>query len=236
MNHRPLKTIAAEIATALKREVKDVIEIGGLLAEAKEQLDAHGHWLPWVKEHFPRSIRSAQNYMTAHAFAAKYATVAHLRLAVGGLYALAEADRAGNSEAVEAALAEARDKWVDEDRVRAIIAELAAPKAGDEAELPPSQEGGAGDDADEQDDDQPFPEPPPSPTPRQAAQLQQFEGAAKALLSLKAKPAQEFLAAAISGFDLETIANLLQRVALEKLKVASADWGSGDGAQRVKTG
>jgi hypothetical protein len=192
MNHRPLKTIAAEIATALKREAKSVIEIGGLLAEAQEQLGARGRWLPWLKANFPCSVRTAQRYLAAGAFAREYDTVSPSRLSVSGLYALVDAERDGNSRVVEAALAEAKTKWVDDDRVREIIVELTASKAGDDTEPPPPQEGGAGDDADEQDDDQPFPEPPPSLTPRQAAQLQQFEGAAKALLSLKAKRRKNF--------------------------------------------
>jgi Protein of unknown function (DUF3102) len=116
MNSRPLKKIASEIAIALKREAKNVIEVGGLLTEAKEQLDEHGQWLPWLSENFSLSIRTAQNYMAASALAAKYATDAHLLLKVSGLYALVDADRDGNSEAVEAALCEAKVQWVGDDR------------------------------------------------------------------------------------------------------------------------
>ena len=65
----------------------DVINIGNLLLEAKEQLK-HGEWLPWLKANFGSSIRSAQNYMAAARFAAKYATVAHLRLRPTALYLL----------------------------------------------------------------------------------------------------------------------------------------------------
>ena len=86
MNRRPLKKIAGEIATALKREAKNVVEIGRLLAEAKEQLDEHGQWLPWLSDNFSLSIRTAQRYLAAGAFASKYDTVSHLSLTVSGLY------------------------------------------------------------------------------------------------------------------------------------------------------
>jgi hypothetical protein len=127
VNRRPLKKIASEIATALKREAKSVIEIGGLLAEAKEQLDEYGRWLPWLSENFALSTRTAQRYLAAHAFAAKYDTVSHLPLTVSGLYALIEADRAGHSEAVEAALSEAKVGWIEDDRVWGIVASLRPP-------------------------------------------------------------------------------------------------------------
>jgi hypothetical protein len=78
MNRRPLKKIAAEIATILKRETKDVIEIGGLLAEAQEQLDENAQWLLWLDANFSLSIRTAQRYLAAHAFADKYDTVSHV--------------------------------------------------------------------------------------------------------------------------------------------------------------
>jgi hypothetical protein len=151
VNHRPLKKIAAEIATILKRQAKDVIEIGRLLTEAREQLDEHAQWLLWLTDNFSLSIRTAQRYLTAHAFASKYDTVSHLSLTVSGLYALIEADRAGRSEAVEAALSEAKVQWVDDDRVREIVAALRPPppeeppsdEASDEAPPPDAAKDGA---------------------------------------------------------------------------------------------
>jgi hypothetical protein len=168
MNHRPLKTIAAEIATALKREVTNVIEIGGLLAEAQEQLGARGRWLPWLRDNFPLTPRTAQNYMAASAFAREYETVSHSRLTIRGLYALVDANRDGNVQAVGAALAEAKTKSVDDDRVREIIAELQAP-AGASDETEPPGEDDDDDAGEDDDDDRPFPEPPLRLTPRQAA-------------------------------------------------------------------
>jgi hypothetical protein len=121
MNRRPLKKIASDLADVLKRAVKNVIEAGGLLNEAKEQLDEHGQWLPWLRDNFSLTNRTAERYMAVHALAAKFDTVSNLNFKVSGLYALVEADRDGNSEAVKAALAEAKDKWINADRVRQIV-------------------------------------------------------------------------------------------------------------------
>jgi hypothetical protein len=267
VNHRPLKKIAAEIATILKRQAKDVIEIGRLLTEAREQLDEHAQWLLWLTDNFSLSIRTAQRYLTAHAFASKYDTVSHLSLTVSGLYALIEADRAGRSEAVEAALSEAKVQWVDDDRVREIVAALRPPppeeppsdEASDEAPPPDAAKDGAqppdeasdeqslpiaegGDEepepALEPDDDRPPPAPPPSLTPRQAAQLSKFEIATKELQGLSARSAREFLAASMSDFDLETLADFLQQVVREreKLRAAASDQGGSDVALAARKG
>ena len=144
MNRRPLAKIAAEIATLLKRETKQVIEIGDLLAEAKEQLNEHGRWLPWLSENFALSIRTAQRYLAASAFAAKYDTVSHLPLTVSGLHALIEADNAGHSEAVEAVLSEAKGAWVNDFRVWSVVASLSASRAPPPA--PPTSDERIGED------------------------------------------------------------------------------------------
>jgi hypothetical protein len=88
------------------------------------------------------------------------------------------------------------------------------------------------------DEDRPPPAPPPSLSPRQAAQVRQFEAAAKDLLGLAARAAREFLPAAISDFDLKTAADFLQQVAREKekLKVAGGDQGGDRVVRAVKTG
>ena len=272
MNRRPLKKIEAELATALKCEAKYVIKAsgqlikaGGLLAEAKEQLTEHGEWLPWLKDNFPRTPRTAQNYVAVYALMVKFKceTVSHLNLPANALYALVEADRNGHFEAVQSALDEAKTQWVDADRVYAIGAALAQQKlneaikaagTGDppsDAEPPPDEVGdGARDEETEPapepepepdaegcdeapepepdpDDDRPPPTPPPALNPRQAAQLNKFEAAARELLGLMAKPAREFLATAISDFDLETAANFLEQVAREKKKLKAADSNQG---------
>jgi Protein of unknown function (DUF3102) len=62
----PAAKIEAALEASFKRESRNFIEIGGLLNEAKEQLDSHGKWLPWLKARFPHAVRTAQNYMAAH--------------------------------------------------------------------------------------------------------------------------------------------------------------------------
>ena len=250
MNRRPLKKIESELATTLKREAKSVIKAGGLLVEAKEQLDGHGRWLLWLKDKFPFSIRTAQNYMSAHAFATKYATVAHLRLTVGALYALADADRKGNTEAVETTLDEAKTQWVDDSRVWEIISALelrrieealgAEPSSDADAasdEAPPDEDEAsdgaqppdeAGDEArdeapelePEPADNRPPPTPPPSLNQRQAAQLGPFEVSVKVILGLVTKPAQEFLTSSIPNCDLENAADFLRQIVTERSKAA----------------
>ena len=292
MNHRPLKKIEAELATALERGVMynakatgQLIKTGGLLAEAKEQLDEHGAWLLWLADHFPRTPRTAQKYMAAHALLVEFKCEldSHLNLSPNALYVLVENYRGGRHEVVKVALDEARTQWVDDDRVyeiqmawgrqkldedqqkldEAIGArgedqpsdeapqsdeargeesaaedEAQPDEAGDE-EPKPDAEGRdeASEDKPEDkpapapepklDDDRPPPTPPPPLNPRQAAQLSKFEAAAKDLLGLMTKPAREFLAAAVSDFDLQTVADFLHRVAMEKekLKAAGSDQG-----------
>jgi hypothetical protein len=262
MTNRSLETIARELKADRKHETRDAIKHaikqGALLNEAKEQLDAHGGWLPWLEANWPGSIRTAENRMMAGAFVAKFATVANLRFTVGGLYALAYADRAGHSEAVAAALAEAQTAWVSGDRVRRIIVELqqrrfeearnaAEPpdEASDGAEpsaskdyAPPADDG-AGDDeediaGDDDPDDPPFLEPPPSLTPRREAEFRQFVDGVKAIFALRARPTADFLAVPMSDFDLETTIDVLQQLLRERRKAANANQDSIVGVLPVK--
>jgi hypothetical protein len=39
------------VGVALKDSVRHAIAAGEMLIEAKAQLDQHGAWLPWLKEH-----------------------------------------------------------------------------------------------------------------------------------------------------------------------------------------
>ena len=52
----------AEIGGYLKMTLDKAIEIGGLLAEQKADLD-HGEWLPWISENLSFSERLARDYM-----------------------------------------------------------------------------------------------------------------------------------------------------------------------------
>jgi hypothetical protein len=176
--------------------------------------------------------------------------VSHVSLTVSGLYALIEADRAGHSKAVETALSEAEVKRIDDSRVWEIVAAMRprpkpppSDEGSDDEEPPPDEAEGADPSLDEAsdeetepddegsdetpappplDDDRPPPTPLPGLTPRQAAQLSQFETAAKVLLGLKARSAREFLATSISNFDLETIGDFVRQIAKERSKAGEA--------------
>lgn len=62
-----------------KSSAKHAIEAGHILLEAKSAL-AHGHWLPWLRDHVGMSERSAQTYMRLARSGLKCATVADLGL------------------------------------------------------------------------------------------------------------------------------------------------------------
>jgi hypothetical protein len=122
-NARPLAKIEADLEAAFGRESRGPIEVGALLTEAKELLDAHGRWLPWLGDRFAHlSVRTAQRYMAAHHFAAKHApkatSLSLLKLTPGALYKLAAIDDDGDDrEIITRALREAEAKWVSADRV-----------------------------------------------------------------------------------------------------------------------
>lgn len=72
---------------ALKRGLEHAIAAGKLLQQAKDRLDQHGAWLPWLKKHVGIPERTCQRYMhlAKHAPAlpallAKSATVADLTM------------------------------------------------------------------------------------------------------------------------------------------------------------
>jgi hypothetical protein len=241
MNRRPLKTIAAEIRTKLKREAVDVIEIGALLAEAREQLK-HGEWLPWIEAEFDLSARTATRYLNVHDFARaqpKSAKMSDLKLDASALVTLAESDWKGvDKQAVKEVLQKAKTEWISnrsaQNQINARRPLPAPPPPSDDkgpdAELPDEATGEGEPPPDEApyeeepspDDDRPPPTPPPGLTPRQVSQLRQFEEAARTLLGLAAKPSREFAAADMVGFDLETIADFLRQVAKEKAKAGEA--------------
>ncbi|MGD0533506.1 MAG: DUF3102 domain-containing protein, partial [Methyloceanibacter sp.] len=123
--------------TALKRETADILTIGTLLVEAKAQVK-HGEWLPWLKQEFSMSERSAQNYMKAAQFVDKNEIVADLKLSPSALYLLSGdsywADEYGRRDATDAVLKVASEERVGYDRAKEIIDETRAKKkARDEA-------------------------------------------------------------------------------------------------------
>ena len=117
---RTIATVVGELQTALKGETTSVIEIGGLLIEAKEMLD-HGEWLPWLKVNFGSSLKTADNYMNASRLA-NWKRVTNLKLRPTALYLLGGKldDPLFPPEAVEAILEAAKTEWVNGKRALAI--------------------------------------------------------------------------------------------------------------------
>jgi hypothetical protein len=123
-NARDLREIAANLQIALRSKPTDVIAVGNLLIEARDQLD-HGDFLPWVKE-FDVKVSSAYNYIYAARFVAKFPIVIarNLKLRPCALYELGyeiqRSYRMLDDQSIEAILREAERKWVTGNRVRQI--------------------------------------------------------------------------------------------------------------------
>jgi hypothetical protein len=80
---------AASIRKLGTRVIGDVIEIGRRLSDCK-RLVGHGNWLPWLKDEFRWSERTARNFIRAYEFAQANATkIADLAIDVSSLYLLA---------------------------------------------------------------------------------------------------------------------------------------------------
>ena len=132
MTARGIERITRELQTALKREAIDIVAIGRLLIEARAKLE-HGEWLPWLAENFGSSISTADNYMVAARFAAKFPTVANLKLRPSALYMLGHDlehpcglfDR----RAMRAILRAAKTQWISGDQARDIAEELQPPES-----------------------------------------------------------------------------------------------------------
>jgi Protein of unknown function (DUF3102) len=85
---RDLADVEKDIAALVKVQRKNIFALGALLIEAKAKV-AHGDWLPWLKEHFAQGESTAQNYMHAARYLAKFPTVGNLRLSMRAIYWLA---------------------------------------------------------------------------------------------------------------------------------------------------
>ena len=120
--NRTIEVITGELHTALKRETADILTIGGLLAEAKKQIP-HGEWLPWLKNEVSMSERSAQKYMKAADFAAKYELGADLDLSPSALFLLSRYDR---HEVTDPVIKAAKEKHLGYDQAREIVAKTLA--------------------------------------------------------------------------------------------------------------
>ena len=127
-----IRTEAKIVADEIKRRMRGaVIEVGAALARIKDRL-AHGQFGEWLVAEFGMTERTAQNYMSAAALAAKYETVSVLP--AGSLYLLAAPstpeparnaviDRLGRGEApsakaIKALIADAKYQEQEEQRRR----------------------------------------------------------------------------------------------------------------------
>jgi hypothetical protein len=115
--NRTVDIITSELRVALRRGTTDILTIGSLLAEAKEQIQ-HGGWLPWLKNELSMSERSAQKYVKAADFAAKYAPGADLNLSPSALFLISRYDQ---REIADAVIEVAREKHLGRDQAKEII-------------------------------------------------------------------------------------------------------------------
>jgi Protein of unknown function (DUF3102) len=88
---RALADIEKDLGVLVKAQRRNIFTMGALLIEAKARV-LHGEWLPWLQQHFGRSVSTAENYMNAARLIAKFPTVGNLKLSNSALYWLAGID------------------------------------------------------------------------------------------------------------------------------------------------
>jgi hypothetical protein len=248
MNEAPvqrtkLDDLADKLHAALRSETKNIIALGKILIESKDELK-HGHWKDWLEKNFDLSYRTAINYISATRYVElNSATVAHFEnLAPSVLYALADGRYSDDEEA--AILAATREGRVDTGRVNEILAALDeatdddkddqdgssddddqdgssdAENANDAAD---DQDGSSNDDDDANTEDAetkaildgaPAAVPPPPPIkPPPDFALLEFDEAVDTLNDLKTKSAAHFAKTVHSADDLKTVEDFLHAVA-----------------------
>ena len=202
-----------------------------MLIEARGAVD-HGDWLPWLEANFGSSERTAQNSMNAAHFAAKYETVADLKLRPSALYLLGSSKLDGelfSPTAIEAILAAAETEWVDDQRAYDIAYSVLPdpdpePEKAEEDpawgerqrehdERQRAQEERQREEAAENDAilDGPPPELPPAPKPAAAdVVLPQFDKAMAMLAAVQTKPLASFIGTAHAPDRIAGVAAFLQ--------------------------
>jgi Protein of unknown function (DUF3102) len=115
--NRTVDIITSELRLALRRGTADILNIGRLLAEAKEKIP-HGEWLPWLKNEVSMSERSAQKYIKAIDFAVKYELGADLDLSPSALFLISRYDQC---EIADAVIKAAEEKHLGCDQAKEII-------------------------------------------------------------------------------------------------------------------
>jgi hypothetical protein len=223
-----LERLAAQLRTALRRETKNIIEIGKLLIDSRKHLE-HGEWQAWLAENFDLGYRTAINYVNAAEYVARKGSgesISHFaNLSPTVLYHLAAGHFNEREEA--AILAEAKaGKRVDEDAAWAIRDALAPPD-DDDAEDTDNEDGG-GDAAEDSEisailDGQPPAVPPPAsnPPPTDFA-LRDFDQAVSELKRLMTKSSAQFVGTVHSAGDLESIESFIRMVRQQRREQTGA--------------
>jgi DUF3102 family protein len=223
---REIALITTELQTALKREAIDIIAIGGLLIEARAQLK-HGEWLPWLKENFGSSTHTAENYMAAAHFGAKFETVSNLKLRPTALYRLGrELDNPTGlygRTTIKAILKAAETEWINEDRADEIARSLQPPEPPKTIEEEIAAETAAQSEIDDILEGPP-PELPPAPEATvHDVILPPFDQAVTTLAQLQTKPLASFAASTHQPHNIRAVIVFLQEVAdeIERQKAAA---------------
>src|SRR6516162_9372469 len=115
--NRTLADIGADLQSKLRASVRCVWEIGALLLEAKEKAQ-HGEWLHWLDAQGIYSASTAENYMNAARYVAKFPNFGNLKIKRTALYRLIE--REDDIQLREEVFAAAQNHWVSRDDVDAI--------------------------------------------------------------------------------------------------------------------
>jgi hypothetical protein len=121
-NRRALTAIATDLEQACRDRTTNMLHIGALLIEAKEQLD-RGGWLPWLADNFSASEDTAERYMSTARLVTKFRKLRNLKLTKGAFYTLAGNEEILSDRMVEAVVAAAKLKaprWLDDDETTEI--------------------------------------------------------------------------------------------------------------------
>ena len=227
---RNLAVITGELQTAMEVGNSNIITIGGLLIEAREQVE-HGGWIDWLYENFDSSVSTAENYMNAARLAAAFPTVGNLKLRPSVLYLLGGAKSPiFDSNAIEAILQEAETNWVSSTRAWDIAyslqpkpeppteAEIAALEAKSKAHREEIEAEIAARQKEWEETlsilDGPPPELPAAPEATvHDTILPPFDQAIKTLGALKTKPLDKFIGTTHTPFDIRGVRDFLDDVA-----------------------
>jgi hypothetical protein len=226
--NRTLAIIRDELDVALKREITNIIAIGGLLAEARRHL-RHGEWYPWLEQNFSLSRQSADRYIGIYRVSLKTPNLGDLKIRRSVLYAmfLLPPKRRLSPQVVETIMEEARTKWVGLTRAYQIereikFAEEAAYKREIEAIESEEKPEPPWESLPEPRPELPATPPEPPAAPREQSLILTFQQAVKQLKALATKPAVKFKDTCTLN-DLQIVADFLKAVATSSSRTDKID-------------